>query len=139
MLLVLWRARVCSSMMALVSRSRRAPSWSSASFSRGNIQRSHGMCSATVSDALSFIRLPTIALNSNPCSSNTPSEFIHLFPNASLVLLLNDTSPKYFLNPMLFPTFSAHTLINLSVVSSCSILGNYQRMQGKKQKAKNKN
>ena len=101
------RARVCSSIIALVSRSRRAPCLANASSSNGNIQRSHGMCSAIASDAPNLSPLDTIALNSSPCSSITPSAFTNRFPNASLVMLLNATAPKYFFTVKVFPLFSA--------------------------------
>ena len=97
------RAWVCSSMIARVSRSLLAPCLANASSSSGNIQRSHGMCSAMARDAPSFSPLATTALNSNPCSSITPSEFTNRFPNASLVMLLNATAPKYFFTTKFFP------------------------------------
>lgn len=100
-------ASVCSSMIALVRRSLRAPCLANASSSKGNIQRSQGMCSAIARDAPSFNPLATTALNSSPCSSITPSEFMNRFPNASLVMLLNATAPKYFFTNKLFPWFSA--------------------------------
>jgi hypothetical protein len=65
------------------------------------------MCSAMVSDPPSLTPLETIALNSWPCSSIMPSEFMNRFPNASLVMLLKATSPKYFFTNKLFPWFSA--------------------------------
>ncbi|WVZ06962.1 hypothetical protein V8G54_020308 [Vigna mungo] len=102
-----FRASVCSSMIALVSLSRRAPCLAKASSSRGNIHRSQGMCSAMARDAPSFNPFSTTPLNSTPCSSNTPSEFTNLFPNANLVMLLNATSPKNFLTNIPFPKFSA--------------------------------
>ena len=83
-------------------------------FFKENIQRSHEMGSAMVSDASSFTKLATIAFNSKPCSSNSPSEFVNLFPRTSLVILLKYTAPKYFLGTMLFlrssaiDTFSIH-------------------------------
>ena len=104
------RASVCSAMMALVSRSRRAPCLAKAPSSSGNIQRSQGMCSAMARDAPSFNPFSTMALNSTPCSSITPSEFTNLFPNANLVMLLNATTPKCFLNNIPFPKFSGQIL-----------------------------
>lgn len=103
-----WRARVCSSMMARVRRSLRAPCLAKASSSNGNIQRSQGICSAMASEAPSFNPLATMVLNSKPCSSIMPSAFTNRFPNASLVMLLNATAPKYFFTNKLFPAFSAY-------------------------------
>ena len=103
---LLWRASVCSSMITRVSLSLRAPCLANASSSRGNIQRSHGMCSAMASDAPSLSPLATIPLNSLPCSSIMPSAFTNRLPNASLVMLLNATAPKYFFTSTLFPLFS---------------------------------
>ncbi|KAG4926798.1 hypothetical protein JHK85_053284 [Glycine max] len=51
-----------------------------------------------------------MALNSTPCSSITPSEFTNIFPNAKLVMLLNATAPKCFLNNIPFPKFSGQIL-----------------------------
>lgn len=101
------RARLCSSMMARVRLSRRAPCLANAASSSGNNHRSHGICSAIARDAPSFKPFATISLNSLPCSSITPSEFSNLLPNASLVMLLNATAPMYFFTSRLFPEPSA--------------------------------
>ncbi|RZB46567.1 hypothetical protein D0Y65_050551 [Glycine soja] len=68
------------------------------------------MCSAMARDAPSFNPFCTMALNSTPCSSITPSEFTNIFPNAKLVMLLNATAPKCFLNNIPFPKFSGQIL-----------------------------
>lgn len=101
-----WRARVCSSMINRVRRSLRAPCFANAASSRGKSQRSQGICSAMARDAPSFNPFPTISLNSLPCSSITPSAFTNRFPNASLVILLNATVPRYFFTNKFLPMLS---------------------------------
>lgn len=107
-----WRARVCSSIISLVRLSLRAPCLENASSSSGNIQRSHGICSAMARDAPSFNPFATMALNSWPCLSITPSEFTNRFPNASRVMLLNATAPRYFFTNMACPKLSAYCCKN---------------------------
>ena len=101
-----WRAKVCSSMIARVRRSLRVTCLANAFSSAGNIHRSQGMCSAIDSEAPSFRPLDDMALSSSPCSSITPSAFTKRFPNASRVMLLNATAPKYFLSCNPFVLFS---------------------------------
>ncbi|KAL5153412.1 Increased DNA methylation 1 [Glycine soja] len=82
------------------------------------------MCSAMARDAPSFNPFCTMALNSTPCSSITPSEFTNIFPNAKLPPSASSTiflSPnflvKYCTNThLLYPvtsSFSAHILFSL--------------------------
>ncbi|KAF4395469.1 hypothetical protein G4B88_010933 [Cannabis sativa] len=105
---LVWPARVCSSIIILVSLSLLAPCLANASSSIGNIQRTQSMCSAMFRDAPNLIPFPTIALNSFPCSSISPSEFINRFPNTSLVMLLKATAPRKSLTGKLFSWFSVN-------------------------------
>jgi hypothetical protein len=141
---LLFRAWECSSMIVLVSLSLISQCLKNASSCCGNIHRTHGMWSAMGSNPPSFTPFATIPLNSNPCSSITPSEFMNRFPNVSLVMLLNATAPKYSLiTNNLLPQLSVRTYVEvktvfdqLTFVNQVIYCENYKKKKKKKKKRK---